>query len=241
MSGMAMFPGRLPLKSVWLVLCAALSISQGCARPDAIRRSEASANSSSGEQRPPFHPTPDRAADDSARPAVPSDAKSAGAAPFPTAVHWRSLPAGTLITVRLESSLSILQVRAGDSFTASVAGPLTVDGDTLIEPGASVTGRVEATQPPVDRPGSTPDPGLVRLTLNTITVEDRELGLQTSSLFAKGSFQTSAASSRVESRGRSSDVCLLKGRRLTFRLTAPLTVGDPNSIAERQSLDTSKP
>jgi hypothetical protein len=125
-------------------------------------------------------------------------------------------------------------VNAGDTFTASVAGPLTIDGDTLIDRGTPVRGRVEFAQPPAGRPGLSPDPGYVRLILNSITVDGRALALQTSSLFARGTLQTSG-SSKNRGPNYANGFLVQKGRRLTFRLTAPVVLADPNSIAKRQS------
>ncbi len=213
-----------------------VSLSQGCARPDAFHRTQ---SASGPEQKLPFHQNSDRAADDSAHPAVPPDGKPASGAPFRLASHSRILPAGTLITVQLESSLSILRVHAGDEFTASVAGPITLDGETILERGAPVSGRIESAQPSMPRPGLSPDPGYVRLTLNSVTVDGRTLALQTSSLFAKGSLQSTGSSAGAVSATPSSDLLLLQGRRLTFRLTAPVAFPDQNSIANRRPPEAS--
>lgn len=244
---MATRSGKFQPKSVCLALCLALSLSPACARRDAFRPAGASASSSDG-QKLPFHETTDHAADDSTQPAIPPDRKSAASTPFHAASHSRSLPAGTLITVRLEGALSIARIRPGDSFSASVAGPLTIDGDTLIERGTPVSGRVEATQPSADRPGQAPDPALIRLTLNTIKVDGRTLPLQTSSLFATATptlaqaiFQTSSSPVSVDPNLKANDFRLVQGRRLTFRLTAPVILPDTNSIADGQAPDSSKP
>jgi len=230
-------------KSVYLSLCLAvsisLSVSQACSRPDAFHRPQSGAASTSSEQKLPFHQTPDRASDDAARPAVPSAGKPANSAPFRAASRSRILPAGTLITVRLEDSLSILRVHAGDAFAASVAGPIVLDGDTVLERDTPVSGRIESAQPSMPRPGLSPDPGYVRLTLNSVTVDGRALALQTSSLFAKGSLQSSGSSAGAVSATQSSDLRLLQGRRLTFRLTAPVAFPDQNSLANRRPPGTS--
>jgi hypothetical protein len=156
--------------------------------------------------------------------------------PFRSASHPHILPSGTLLTVQLEESLSTTTVHAGDAFTASVAAPLSVDGDTLIERGTALTGRIESAQSPADHPGLVSGSGYFRLTLNAITVEGRQLAIRTSSLFARGTSQPS----KLPSPGsppdlRSDGLQVQKGRRLTFRLTAPLTLDNPNSMANRQS------
>jgi hypothetical protein len=155
--------------------------------------------------------------------------------PFRAASHPRILPPGTLLTVQLEDSLSTTTAHAGDAFAASVAAPLTVDGDTVIQPGTAVTGRVEAAQALADHPGLVPTSGYFRLTLSTITVEGRQFSLRTSSLFARGTWQPSNVSSSGSPSDLRSDVLeLQKGRRLTFRLNAPVTLNNPNSMANRQ-------
>jgi len=53
------------------------------------------------------------------------------------------LPAGTTLAVRLNDTLDTKKSKAGDTFTASVAQPVTVHGRTVIPAGAAVTGDVE--------------------------------------------------------------------------------------------------
>jgi hypothetical protein len=118
--------------------------------------------------------------------------------------------------VELVDALSTAKVRAGDTFMASVAAPLAIEGDALIERGTTATGHVESVR---SQAGS----GYFQLTLSAITVEGRPLALQTSSLFARGTLQ------------QPEGVRVQKGRRLTFRLTSPVTLNDSNSMATRQS------
>jgi hypothetical protein len=233
---MTRFRRVLQSRSASCIFCLALSLSPGCDRSEPSNPTNA--GSPAEEQKLPFRPDADHAsASDSVHPAVSPDPKLATDLPFRPALHARILPSGTLLTVQLEDSLSTAKIRAGDSFTASVAAPLTIDGDTLIERGTVVTGRVESEQSQPDRPGLVPGSGYFRLTLNAITVDGRQLTLQTSSLFARGTSQRSNVSYPG---GRSTDlrsdgVQVQKGRRLTFRLTAPVTLNGSNSMADRQS------
>ena len=218
------------------VLCAAFSFIPGCARSGMLHRSDAAADSTVTTQNLPFHSDPDHVTDESVHPAVP-DAKPVSSTPFPAASHYRTIPAGTLITVRLENSLFISKARAGDTFLASIAEPLTADGDTVIEAGTSVSGTTESAHPSANRPGTSPDPGYVRLALNTITVDGRTIGLQTSSLFAKGSLPSNAPQD-VSSGGNGMDgqfqvFQIRKGHRLTFRLTVAVKFPEANSLAKR--------
>ncbi|MGC2819867.1 MAG: hypothetical protein WA198_09300 [Candidatus Sulfotelmatobacter sp.] len=202
-----------------------------------IRRSDVAPSSTAAEQPLPFHQNPDQVNDDTVHPAVPSDGKLAVSTPFPAISHALTLPAGTLITVRLANSLAFSQIRAGDAFTASVDGRLAINGDTVIASGAPVTGHVELAQPSMNRPGSSPDPGYVELTLNTVSVDGRVFGLRTSNLFARGTSESSVPLN-VASGGNgiavgSQGFRIQKGHRLTFRLTAPVAFPDANSIAKR--------
>jgi hypothetical protein len=218
-----------------LILCLGSCLSLGCARSNRIAKTEAQADSPVGDQKLPFHQNSDRIADDSIHPVLPPDRKTASGAPFRATAHEHSLPAGTLITVRLENSLSILKARPGDTFTASLIGPLEVDGDPVIEHGALLSGRIESAQPSVDRTGLSSDPGYVRLTLNSITIDGKALDIQTSSLFAKGTLEPSATSNASSTRSGTNtqfhDLRVQKGRHLTFRLIAPVTFSNPNSVA----------
>jgi hypothetical protein len=215
--------------------CLALALSQGCVRSET---SNSTSPGSGGEQNLPFRPGTDQASSSSggAHPAVPPDTKLATSLPFRATSHRRIVPSGTLLTVELEDSLSTATVHAGDAFTASVAAPLTIDGDTVIERGTAVTGRVESAQSQTDRPGLVPGSGYFRLSLNAITVEGRQLALQTSSLFARGASEPSDVSSPGSAAElRSPNLQVPKGHRLTFRLTAPVTLERPNSMADRQT------
>ena len=232
---MTALPRARRRRSAFGICCLALSLSQGCARSEPASPTNAGP---AGEQKLPFRPDADQASSSSggAHPAIPPDPKSDTGLPFRAASHPRILPSGTLLTVQLEDSLSTATVHAGDAFTASVAAPLTIDGDTLIERGTAVTGRVESAQSQGDRPGLVPGSGYFRLTLNAITVEGRQLALQTSSLFARGTSEPSNVSSLSgASDMRSHSLQVQKGHRLTFRLTAPVTLDHPNSMADRRT------
>jgi hypothetical protein len=231
-------------KLAWLVLCSVLSIAEGCSRQSVVHPPEA--NSPATEQNLPFHQSPVRTMDNSAHPAVPSDGKSENRTPFLAALRSRSLPPGTLITVWLKDSIAVSHVRTGDTFSASVAEPLAIDGQTVIDRGILVRGRVESVPPSAD-PGTSgsdrgPDASYVGLTLNSITVGGKVLDLQTSTLFAKDTLQPKGSSngpSKERGAGRrSSALGIRKGRRLTFRLIAPVPFSSPNSMPRQDSNTT---
>ena len=219
-------------RSTLVVFCLALGLSQACVRSERLKPETASAPSN-GKQQLPFHGGVQQVSTSQGpNPTNSPDPKLPGTLPFPTASRTRVLPPGTLLTVQLEDSLSTAKVHAGDAFAGSVAAPLVVEGETVIERGAEVTGRVEAAQ---SRPGS----GYVRLTLNEVTIGGAPVALQTSSLFARGTAKQLGVSSRNNPFAQQSgSVRVPRGRRLTFRLIAPVTLNDSNPMERPRSLAT---
>jgi hypothetical protein len=218
---------RSSLAALLVLFCLALSLSQGCAGPDPLRQT---GGGSPVGQTLPFHPdTVHASSSDVAPTALPSDPKSASELPFDAGSHTCVLPSGTLLTVQLSRSLSAARVRSGDAFSALVADPITMNGETLVDRGTEVIGRIESTE---SGTGRVPALGYFRLRLDAITVGGNRVALQTSSLFARGTARPSTVSAG------SSSVRVQKGRRLTFRLIAPVTLYDPNPLANRQYADS---
>ena len=140
------------------------------------------------------------------------------------------VPAATPIAIRVQSFLSSAASHSGDSFTAILDEPIVIGGQTVAPLGAAVTGRVVEAQP-ADR---LHDPGYLRLTLTTITVNGKPLLVQSSSLFVKGASvrgrsvkgssvqkHRPAISAASYALGKQ-DVEFSTDRRLTFRLIRPL-------------------
>lgn len=140
------------------------------------------------------------------------------------------LPAGTLLTVRLENTLTSSKPDGGKTFQAVVEDPVTVDGRTVIPRDARVKGRVESARVSDTNRRS----GYLRLALDSIRVGDKDIPLPTSSLFARGIIGTAGENSATPGTGAYSNaarpriVVLVKGRRLTFRLTAAVDLSKPD-------------
>lgn len=93
-----------------------------------------------------------------------------------------ALPAGTSISVTVDQSLSSAQSHSGDSFDASVAEPVAVEGKTVLPKGAKVKGRVvEATAS-----GRLQHPGLLTVSLSSVEVEGKSYDISTDSVSRKG-------------------------------------------------------
>ena len=135
----------------------------------------------------------------------------------------QSLPAGTLVTVRLKDPIAIDKVSASGSFVAVVDEPVTVDGDTLIPQGVSVTGRVESARASEVKRSL----AYVRLTLDSIDLAGQDLPVQTSSLFARGN---PSETQDDGSRASPTMIHLKRGRRLTFRLSEPVYLASQRAV-----------
>ena len=93
--------------------------------------------------------------------------------PEPTVV-----PAGTELVVTIDQALSSKSSQAGQTFLASVAQPVTVEGKTAIPKGSSVSGTVLTAK----EKGKIKGEGQLSITLKSITVRGQTYPLQTASL-----------------------------------------------------------
>src|SRR3979411_3543796 len=59
-----------------------------------------------------------------------------------------SLPTGTAVKMKLETTLATFSSKAGDPVSARVTAPVVVDGKTVIPIGATVEGRVTKANEP---------------------------------------------------------------------------------------------
>ena len=87
-----------------------------------------------------------------------------------------TIPAGTLLSVRVDEQLSSSTSQTGDSFRATLDGPLVVDGAVIAERGAKVEGRVAEA----DRGGKVKGTATLALELVRINTSDgQRVRLQT--------------------------------------------------------------
>lgn len=92
------------------------------------------------------------------------------------------IPAGTPVTVRLQSAVSSASSNAGDRFDAVLDAPLVLNGKTVAPAGAPVTGRVVAAK----RSGHLQDPGMIQIALSSITIANQSVPVASSSVIARG-------------------------------------------------------
>jgi len=190
--------------TIWPVLFSLLLVA-ACSRPAGLRSDGATPS----DQHPvPFHD--DRSAPGSS-PGVSSVAQDNGLKPE-SGLPFRdpqSLPAGTMLTVRLKNPISADNPDGSGTFEAVLDEPVVIEGNALVPRGVSVAGRVESARASKVEPKR----GYVRLTLDSIDFAGKDLPVQTSSLFARGNAPDGDPSLSV--------ITLEKGRRLTFRLAEP--------------------
>ena len=117
------------------------------------------------------------------------------------------LPAGTLLAVRLKSTLMAQDNASNGTFEAIVDDSVAVDGNTLIPRGTVASGRIGSVRISDVRP----DRGYVRLSLESLNLDGLDLPLKTATLFAR---QKSGAM-------QSGTIRLEKGHRLTFQVIEP--------------------
>jgi hypothetical protein len=88
------------------------------------------------------------------------------------------VPAGTDLTVTIDTALSSKTSKAGQTFLATVAHPVTVQGTTAIPKGSSVTGAVLVAK----EKGKIKGEGQLSVTLKNIAIHGHNYPIQTASL-----------------------------------------------------------
>jgi len=88
------------------------------------------------------------------------------------------VPAGTMVTVRLGEAVGSKISSPGQSFSATVASPVEVDGNTVIPQGADARGTVVDAKPLGRFKGG----AVLQIKLTSITVGGREHSVETSAL-----------------------------------------------------------
>ena len=98
--------------------------------------------------------------------------KSAASKPVPQIV---TIPVGTVITVRLGETLSSKESSTGQSFSATVAEPVDVEGKTVIEKGAAARGTVVDAKSMGHFKGG----ALLEVRLSSVSINGKETSVDT--------------------------------------------------------------
>jgi hypothetical protein len=96
----------------------------------------------------------------------------------PAAPSAYTIPAGTHLSVRMVQTISSKTATEGEPFSATVARPVVIDGNTVIKAGARATGTVVATK----SRGRFKGEGYLELRLDSVRAEDRSYPVATSTV-----------------------------------------------------------
>ncbi len=102
-------------------------------------------------------------------------------APHSQPVRRITIPDGTPVTIRMQSSVSSANAVVGDEFDAVLDGPLAVGGRTIVPAGAPVRGRVVA----VTRSGRLKTPGMLEVSLASITVHGEHIPVTSTAVMVR--------------------------------------------------------
>ena len=180
-----------------LVLAVLLALNLACNRQTGL--SDADAAKSDDSQKLPFDRQPQSTGISPSHSLLPSVTR---------------LPEGTPLTICSRHELSSASARPGDGFDATLDAPITIDGQTVVPRDAAVAGRV------LDAKRSTGpgDPGYLRLALVSLTVGEKLVPIETSSLFAKGGSREDRSSAMIGVGAMQKEVVIGPERRLSFLL-----------------------
>ena len=121
--------------------------------------------------------SPDATGSDSSTPEKAARSIFAPAPPPPIVI-----PAGTVLTVTIDQTVSTKTSTAGDAFAASLAEPVSVNGATVLPKGTQATGTVVQSASAGHLKGG----AILALSLNSLTVHGKKYAIETSSFAESG-------------------------------------------------------
>jgi hypothetical protein len=131
--------------------------------------------------------------------------------------HTITVPKGTPITAVVDQTLRSDKSHQGDTFAASLAAPVKVDGKTVLPKGAKVTGKVVAVKKHE-----------LKVALASVVVHGKSYDLKTNSLRPADKTKSASAKSSDKSKERAkqkNDNSTLSAKsKLTFKLSEPVSV-----------------
>lgn len=171
-------------------------------RPETKRASGASttpkasapATHSTATDTPSIQPATDSAPELPVADAPVDDVIAAPPIPLAPTYDERTVPAASVIGIRLDTSISSETARVEDRVSARVTRDVTIDGQTVIPSGAELTGTVTL----VDRGGKMRDRARIGVRFDTLVLASRErLPIQTETIFRDGESPSNEASSKI--------------------------------------------
>ena len=103
---------------------------------------------------------------------------ASGAKPGATTAAASSVPAGSHIVIRLGETITSKKNNAGDSFSGTVAEPVSVNGQVVIPQGSSATGTVADAKPLGKFKGG----AVLRIVLNSVSVNGKNYNVETEAI-----------------------------------------------------------
>ncbi len=104
-----------------------------------------------------------------------------------------TIPAGTMLQVRVIDNLSSAKSQAGQVFKGTLAEPVVVNGKTLYAKGADVAGKVVSAK----GSGRLSDPGILVLTLTSVSDATHTTNLKTEPFEIKGQSHTKSNVTKI--------------------------------------------
>ena len=188
----------------------------GCARPDGPQTGDASAQADPHQV--PFHDGKGTAAAQPGQTAPPADNGLNNGLNPETGLPFhnsQSLPAGTLLTVRLKNPISADDPGANARFEAVVDEPVVIEGNSWCR----AARRLQAVWSPPVRPTSS------AIVAMSVWCSIRSTWLASTCRFKPPASSCAGTLATLRRRqGEMAQIHLEKGRRLTFRLTEPVYV-----------------
>ena len=104
-----------------------------------------------------------------------------------------TMPAGTRMTVKLDSQISSATAHVGDRFSANLVNDLMVDGKVFAKAGAPAKGKVTFVKPS----GRLHAPGELTVRLTSVEVNGKMVAISTSACRAKGKSHTKSNVTKI--------------------------------------------
>ena len=126
-----------------------------------------------------------------------------------------TVPKGTQLTAVVDKTLRSTKTHEGDTFAASLAAPVKIDGKTVLPKGAHVTGKVVHVKKDE-----------LKVELASVTLHGKSYDLQTNTRRPSDKVKIKASDKNADkSKERKTDNSTLAAKtELTFKLSKPVTV-----------------
>ncbi|HKW32140.1 MAG TPA: hypothetical protein VJN92_03995 [Candidatus Acidoferrum sp.] len=126
-----------------------------------------------------------------------------------------TVPKGTQLTAVMDQTLRSTKTHEGDTFAASLAAPIKIDGKTVLPKGAHVTGKVVHVKK-----------NELKVELASVTVHGKSYDLQTNTRRPSDKVKVKASDKNADkSKEKKTDNSILGAKtELMFKLSKPVTV-----------------